>query len=172
MKYWKYYEIIKEQSKKYDVTQNCEIGQTWEYHLFPVIKNACMLADKYGADKDVVEVAALFHDYANLMDFNNSDNHHVLGAQLAEEILVEDGFSEEFINKVKSCILNHRASVVKEKFTIEEICVADADAIAHMDSVVELICWRAYLKESIKDCNEFVKRKINKSKRIFRDSKN
>lgn len=163
MKYEKYYKLIEEQSKTFDKTQNCEIGQTWKYHLFPVIKNACMLADKYNANKDVVELAALFHDYADLLDMNNRDNHHVLGANLAEEILLKDGFDKLFVEKVSACILNHRASVVKEKFSIEEICVADADAMSHLDSVVELICWRAYLGENIKECNDFVKRKIEKS---------
>lgn len=163
MKYKKYYNLIEEQSKIFDKTQNCQIGQTWQYHLLPVIKNACMLAEKYGADRDVVEVAAIFHDYADLLDFANRDNHHILGAELAEGILIQDGFDQEFVDKVKLCIVNHRASVVKEKFSKEEICVADADAISHLDSVVELICWRAYLNEDIMACNDFVKTKIKKS---------
>ena len=163
MKYEKYYKLIKNQSKKYDKTQNCEVGQTWKHHLYPVIENAKMLADRYGADKDVVEVAALFHDYADLLDLNNRDMHHIMGAELAEKILLEDGYDAKFIEKVKMCILNHRASVVKDKFSIEEVCVADADALSHLDNVVELICWRAYLGESIMDCNNFVKKKIEKS---------
>lgn len=163
MKYEKYYNLIEKQSKIFDKSQNCQIGQTWKYHLLPVIKNACMLAEKYGADKDVVEVAAIFHDYADLLDFANRDNHHILGAMFAEKILLQDKFPQEFINKVKLCIINHRASVVNEKFSIEEICVADADAISHLDSVVELICWRAYLGEDILTCNNFVKKKIQKS---------
>ena len=51
MNYEKYYKLIKEQSEIFDKSQNCKVGQTWDYHLFPVIKNACMLADKYGANK-------------------------------------------------------------------------------------------------------------------------
>ena len=163
MKYEKYYKLIEEQAKIFDKTQNCQIGQTWKYHLLPVIKNACMLAEKYGADKDIVEVAALFHDYADLLDFANRENHHVLGAKLAEEILIEDGFSKTFVDKVKLCIINHRASVVNQRFSKEEVCVADADAMSHLDSVVELICWRAYLGEDIMSCNNFVKKKIQKS---------
>lgn len=163
MKYKKYYDLVKNQAEIYDKTQNCGIGQTWKYHLLPVINNAIMLAEKYNADRDVVEVASIFHDYADLLDLNNRDNHHILGAELAEEILLKDGYPQEFINKVKLCILNHRASVVKEKFSIEEICVADADAVSHLDNVVELICWRAYLGESIDECNNFVKKKIQKS---------
>ena len=163
MKYKKYYDLIEEQSKVYDKTQNCQIGQTWEFHLLPVIKNACMLAEKYGANKDVVEVAAIFHDYASLLEFANRDYHHTLGAELAEGVLLQDGFDQEFVDKVKLCIVNHRASVVKEKFSIEEICVADADAMSHLDSFIELICWRAYLGEDITTCNDFVKNKIKKS---------
>ena len=162
-KFEKYYDLIKAQSEEYDKSQNCNVGQTWQFHLLPVIKNACMLAERYGADKDVVEVSAIFHDYADLIDMNNRENHHILGAELAEKILKQDGFVEEFIEKVKRCIINHRASVVNEKFSIEEICVADADAMSHLDSVVELICWRAYLGESIMECNAFVKNKIVKS---------
>lgn len=163
MKYEKYYKLIEEQSKIFDKTQNCQIGQTWKFHLLPVIKNACMLAEKYGADRDVVEVAAIFHDYADLLDFANRDNHHILGAELAEGVLLQDNFPQDFIDKVKTCIRHHRASVVKEKFSIEEICVADADAISHLDNVVELICWRAYLGEDIMTCSDFVKTKIKKS---------
>ena len=163
MKYEKYYNLIKEQSEIFDKTQNCQIGQTWNFHLLPVIKNACMLAEEYGADKDIVEVAAIFHDYADLLDFANRDNHHILGAELAEGILSEDGFEQDFIDKVKLCIRNHRASIVNQKLSKEEICVADADAMSHLDSFVELICWRAYLGEDIMTCNNFVKTKIQKS---------
>ena len=163
MKYEKYYKLIQEQAEVYDRTQNCQIGQTWKYHLLPVINNACMLAEKYGADRDIVEVSAIFHDYANLLDFANRDNHHILGAEMAEAILLQDGFSEDFVKKVKTCIINHRASIVNEKFSKEEICVADADAMSHLDSFVELICWRAYLGEDILSCNNFVKTKIQKS---------
>lgn len=163
MKYYKYYKLIKEQAEHFDKTQNCQIGQTWQFHLKPVIDNAIMLAEKYGADRDVVEVAAIFHDYADLLDFANRENHHILGAELCEGVLKQDGVSQDFIDKVKLCILNHRGSLVRDKFSIEEICVADANAISHLDSFVELICWRAYLGEDIMTCNNFVKNKIKKS---------
>lgn len=163
MKYQKYYDLIKKQAEIFDKSQNCQVGQTWQFHLMPVIKNALILAEKYNADKDVVEISALFHDYADLLDFANRENHHIMGAQLAEQILQKDGFSAEFIDKVKLCIQNHRGSVVNQKLSPEEICVADADAMSHLDSVVELICWRAYLGEDIMTANNFVKEKIIKS---------
>ena len=163
MKYSKYYKLIKDMAREFDVSQNCKIGQTWQYHIQPVINNALLLADRYGADKDIVEVASLFHDIADLVDYGNRGQHHILGAEMTAKILKEDGFDEEFISRVEKCILHHRASVYKDKYSIEEICVADADAMAHLDSVVELICWRAYLGEDIATCNAFVKQKISKS---------
>ena len=163
VKYDKYYELIKKQSYIFDKSQNCNIGQTWQYHLYPVIQNAIMLAIDYGANKDVVELAAIFHDYADLIDINNRDKHHIIGANLAKDILQNDGFDSDFIDKVCTCIKNHRASVKIEKNSIEEICVADADALSHLDNVVELLCWRAYLGEDIQTANQFVKTKIIKS---------
>ncbi len=163
MKYQKYYDIIKSQAEIFDKSQNCQIGQTWDYHLKPVIDNALMLAERYGADRDVVEIAALFHDYADLLDWANREEHHILGAKLAEDILLSDGYEQGFVDRVKDCIKHHRGSVRLDKLTIEEVCVADADAMSHLDSVVELICWRAYLGEDIKKCNDFVKTKIKKS---------
>lgn len=162
MKFEKYYKLVENQALAFDKTQNCFLGQTWKYHLLPVINNAIFLAERYGADKDVVEAAAVFHDYANLIDYANSENHHSVGASLAGEILKKDGFDEAFIEKVKKCIFNHRASVVFDKFTTEEICVADADAMTHLQNVVELILWRGYIKENIEDANNFIKNKIRK----------
>lgn len=163
IKYKKYFDLVEQQSLIFDKSENCMAGQTWKYHLLPVINNAIMLAEKYNADKEVVTVAAIFHDYANLLDFNNSDMHHILGAEIADEILRKDGFEKKFIDKVKLCILNHRASVVNEKFSIEEICVADADALTHLDNVVELLMWRGYQRDSVEDANKFVRNKIRKS---------
>ena len=110
--------------------------------------------------KNYVDV---IHDYADLIDMKNGEKHHILGAEMTENILKQDKFPQDFIDRVKICIENHRASVVRDKSSIEEICVADVDAMSHLDSFVELICWRAYLGEDIKACNDFVKNKIKKS---------
>ncbi len=39
---------------------------------------------------------------------------------------------------VQQCIKNHRGSVNIHKSTVEEICVADADAIVHMTEIASL----------------------------------
>lgn len=67
-----------------------------------------------------------------------TENHHLIGAQIAEELLSKYNLSEEDVNLIKKCILNHRGSKLKEKTTPEEICIADADAMAHFYSVPSL----------------------------------
>ena len=65
---------------------------------------------------------------------------------------------------VKLCILNHRGSILKQKTTKEEICVADADAISHYDTLPSLL-YLAFVqrKLNIQDGVEFVKNKLDRS---------
>ena len=60
--------------------------------------------------------------------------------------------------------MNHRGSVLKEKTTMEEICVADADAISHFDTLPSLF-YLAYVqrKLNIDDGVRFVKSKLQRS---------
>ena len=59
---------------------------------------------------------------------------------------------------------NHRGSVSLTKNTPEELCVADADAISHFDSVPSLL-YLAYVEKGmgIKEGKEFVKAKLARS---------
>ncbi len=158
------YDLVEKQSHTFDKHENCEHGQTWKYHLLPVVKNAVMLAERYGADREIVEMAALFHDYAGMVDYDKYyEVHHIAGGDLAEPILKKHGYSQEFIDKVKVCILNHRGSDLKEKSSVEEICVADADAITHIENAFELILWRGLRGDTVEQANAFMKRKIQKT---------
>ena len=65
---------------------------------------------------------------------------------------------------VQECIRNHRGSVSFEKKSIEELCVADADAISHFDSVPNLL-YLAYVTKGMgmEDGVDFVKGKLTRS---------
>ncbi len=158
------YDLVETQSREFDKQENVADGVTWKYHLLPVINNAIMLAKKHDGDLEVVEIAALFHDYANLVDFEKySETHHIDSGKLAEPILKQYGYSQDFIDKVKRCIFAHRASVLHDKISVEEVCLADADAITHIENVFELIVWRGNRGDSVEEANAFVKRKIQKT---------
>ena len=154
------YELVKEKCRGFDE----KFGHTdvWRYHIEPVVKNAMLLASKFGADLEIVEIGALLHDIASLEDFGKyAEEHHIIGSIMAEEILTKYNYPKDKLERVKKCVLNHRASSPKN--SIEEICVADADAVSHIVNVPELLMWRAMIGETVEQGSNFVKNKITKS---------
>lgn len=141
-----------------------KFGMGCYYHIVAVVKNAEILADKYGADKEVVMIAAWLHDIASITDYSLYELHHVHGAKMAYDILKKYDYDSKKICLVQECIRNHRGSVNWAKNTLEEVCVADADAISHFDSVPSLL-YLAYVQKGmrIEDGREFVKAKLARS---------
>lgn len=135
------------------------------YHIEAVVKNAGLLAERFGADKEIAVIAAWLHDIASITDYSLYKMHHIHGAEIAEELLNGFDYEPEKIKLVQECIKNHRGSVVNGKSSLEEICVADADAISHFDSVPSLL----YLAFSAKGMKyeEGVDFVVNKLKRSF-----
>lgn len=121
-------------------------NQSWDYHALAVVKFALQLADKLGADKEIVEIAAWLHDYAAIigMDF---EQHHIYGATEAEKILKSFNYPQEKIEKVKKCILEHRGSIKTERKNLESICLSSADAMAHIDQIPSLFFLVYKIKE-------------------------
>ena len=105
----------------------------WEQHIKLVVREARALADEYGADKEIVELGALLHDIALVQEVGTRAQHHVNGQAIAERLLSEYGYPEDRKEKVMGCVLHHRSSRLAEN--LEEMCVADADIIAHFDNI-------------------------------------
>ena len=154
---------------KQDIKRRCEspnnfFGVGSYEHIESVAQNAVELATLYNADIEVCEIAGWLHDIASITDYKLYENHHIHGADMAERILKEYNYPMNKIELVKLCILNHRGSVLKEKTTIEEICVADADAISHYDTLPSLF-YLAFVqrKLNIADGVKFVKNKLERS---------
>ena len=115
----------------------------FKYHIIPVVKNAVFLAKKLNADLEVVEVAAYLHDLGiskKIMGdtYAKENDHHIVGAEEARNILKELNYSEEFIDSVANCILSHRGRKGPEPITIEQKIIANADAMAHFDTFLDL----------------------------------
>lgn len=105
----------------------------WEEHVKYVVKEAVDLALKYNADVEIVELSALLHDIALISKPGTRSEHHITGAKLAENMLAKFDYPNDKIDRVCQCVLNHRSS--KNGTTIEELCVADADILAHFDNI-------------------------------------
>lgn len=136
----------------------------WDHHIELVYKIATEICYEYGANHDIVALAALLHDVASVTDKSFTEDHHIIGAQIAEELLSHYEIAREDIELIKKCILNHRGSRLVQKTTPEEICIADADAMAHFYSVPSLLRM-VYVEKnmSIDEGAEFVYNKLQRS---------
>lgn len=107
--------------------------EPFPHHFAPVAEHAARLADELGADKEVVLVAAWMHDIGSIL--YGREDHHVTGAKVAGEKLRELGYPPEKIERVKQCILNHRGSAPRERLSIEEQILAEADVMSNFDNI-------------------------------------
>jgi uncharacterized protein len=107
--------------------------EPYAFHFIPMHDYAKKLAEELGADIEIVEIAAWLHDLGSIM--KGRDNHHVTGAEIAEQKLRELNYPLDKIEKVKQCILHHRGSINLKKGSAEEQIIADADAMSAFDNI-------------------------------------
>lgn len=164
-------EYLKKEVYSRAIKPDNKFGIGCYYHIEAVVKNAEILAKQFNADKEVTIIAAWLHDIASITDYSLYEDHHIHGAEIAEEILKKFDYNK--IELVKKCIINHRGSINNERTTVEEVCVADADAISHFDSIPSLL-HLAYAKRhmDIEEGKNFVRNKLERSyKKLSEQSK-
>jgi len=111
----------------------------WTHHITLVVRHSRDLCTLFNADPEIVELAALLHDYASIRDETLYEDHHVHGPLEAEKLLSKYDYPPEKIEAVKECIASHRGSVSGEPMTPEAACLANADALAHIEQVSSLL---------------------------------
>jgi len=136
----------------------------WTHHITQVVKNGKLLAEIFKADLEIVEIAALLHDYASVKDEALYKDHHIHGQIEAEKILRNFNYPEEKIAAVKHCIAAHRGSVPMERKSAEAECIANADAMTHIEQVPSLLHSAYVLKKmGIDDGAKWVRSKLERS---------
>jgi uncharacterized protein len=100
-------------------------------HVDRVVKIAAFLAEKEGADLELVQVAAILHDVGWVV----GQPHNETGARLAGEILKEIKYSPRKIEKVLKIVLHHPMDFRGKLETLEEKIVWDADKIDLLGAV-------------------------------------
>jgi len=148
------------------VKQECQkesnmFGLSAYDHSMSVAKHAKNLAKDYGADTEIVELAAWLHDIASIL--GDHENHHISGAKFAEQLLSETGLPKPKIKAIKHCIIAHRGSKNIPRQTIEAECLADADAISHFDEVGSLFNLALVIKKlGVSEARAFVTQKLQR----------
>lgn len=136
----------------------------WTHHITQVVQNAKQLAKLLGADLEIVELAALLHDFASVKDKSLYEDHHINSAIEAEKILKSFDYPDEKIAAVKHCIETHRGSITEQRRSLEAEGVASADAMAHIQNVPALL-YSAYIQRNM-DINvgiKWLRRKLERS---------
>ena len=136
--------FVEEESKRPTAKYGYE---PYEFHLIPMRDYAVRLARKLNADVEIVELAVWLHDIGSII--NGRENHHITGAEIAEKKLKELGYPLKKIEKIKSCILNHRGSVNNNRVSLEEKIISDSDAISNFDNLSGLFK-AAFVYEGLK----------------------
>ncbi|MFH0845955.1 MAG: HD domain-containing protein [Patescibacteria group bacterium] len=157
-------EVIKMVKEANDSPNNFFGDTVFNFHILPVVKHSLNLGKVLKADLEVLELAALLHDYAGILNFEYYKDHHEHGARLAKDILMELNYPEEKIKQVQDCILNHRGSVFRKKESIEEKIIASADAMAHITELPDMFYLTYGIhKHKTKEGIEWLRKKIEKS---------
>ena len=105
----------------------------WNEHIKYVYEESKKLAKEYSADLEIVSLGALLHDIALINKVGDRKDHHINGEKIAREILNKYNYDDSKKERVLKCVYNHRSS--KNAESIEDICVADADILAHFDNI-------------------------------------
>ena len=123
---------VKEQSEKYKNNSN-DHYDFWNEHIKYVYEESIKLAKEYNADVEIVSLGVLLHDIALINKVGDRKDHHINGEAIAKDVLTNLNYDKEKMERVLKCVYNHRSS--KNCKAIEEICVADADILAHFDNI-------------------------------------
>jgi len=117
-----------------------------------------LLAKKFNADEEICEISAWLHDIKKIKE--QKENHHIHGAEEAEEILNKLNYPKNKIEKVKHCILTHSSDKKYMPESKEAKIVACADALSHFDNFPALAYVVYNLKQhSIEEGREWILKK-------------
>ncbi len=95
-------------------------------HVYRVLYTALdIAAHEPGADADVLIAACLLHDVGRAEQFRDPQADHAqVGAEKALRFLLDEGWGEDFAQRVAACIRTHRYTCTPEG----DVCDGSGDA--------------------------------------------
>lgn len=133
----------------------------FDNHFKHVVGYARELARREKADEEIVEIAAWLHDIGSVK--HEYKKHHLVGAEIAEDLLKNLKYPQDKIEEVKHCILHHRGSYPGNPETKEAQVLIDADSMAHFDEIDFLVNGKYYGAKTMEESKKNVLAKLERS---------
>jgi uncharacterized protein len=136
---------ISEMVEQACASERNKIGyELWKSHIKPMIPIARELAVVHKADEEIVTLAVLLHDLAEVEDIAKREFYPNSAAQRAREVLAMYQYPVDKTELVARCIQNHTADLNIP----EEQCVADAHELIKIVDIPSLF-YDAYHHEHL-----------------------
>ena len=104
-------------------------------HVFVVADNAKVLAQRFGANEELSQVAGMLHDIADVKINRFDDKHEAMSLELARELMAKTGFNDEEISLVvDDAIRWHSCHDGNSPKSLEGKALATGDALAHIQT--------------------------------------
>jgi uncharacterized protein len=98
-------------------------------HVLRVLTLVRRIGPAEGADMRILEVATLLHDIARAEEVRSGVDHALVGAERAESLVQQWGYSEEEAAAIAQIIAAHRFRCDRPPETIEAQVLYDADKL-------------------------------------------
>lgn len=103
-------------------------------HLISVARIAYIISLEEHADvsKDLIYAAALLHDIGRCAEYESGISHNIAGAQIAEKILSDCGYSDSETDMIIRTIEGHRHDGYDEDAAVLEQLICRADKLSRL----------------------------------------
>ena len=116
-------------------SQNHLSGAFLDEHILPVASYALQIAERLGADREIVEIASYLHDISAVQDIRTLPEHPQCSAAIAASLLANWGYPASRIEQVEKCILTHSSPLQLGSGSLEDVCLSNADAMAFITRI-------------------------------------
>jgi uncharacterized protein len=134
-------------------------------HIMNVVELAVEIAEREGANPDVVRTAALFHDIAKLEA--DQDVHAEEGARIAREYLESHGdLPPSFVDQVCRSIEDHSHQGDLSELALETQCLVEADLLDKIgaNGAALMLLRMGYEARTHMDAGEMVQRVLERGR--------
>ena len=154
--------------------ENPDYATRLEYrwlHTLRVVQYGKILAEKEGAEIEIVLVASLLHDIAKLSDKSRNVEHGRIGAKMVRPFLREIGYSEADTENICYAISAHvdGKADFEHPHTLEAKVVSDADKIDRFSNYRTTLALGKSVNKSYEALIETAKKRLARFRKAGRE---